>query len=90
MNVIKQYELLLEDLMTAGHSKKKNFTHDDADKKQLEIGIYVEFEHTDFLEEAEKIALDHLSSVSDYYTKLIKAGLVDEKKALDLYKKYYE
>jgi orotate phosphoribosyltransferase len=87
MNLKEQLKYLMEDLATAGHSIEKKFTVKDADPKQLEVGILVEYEHTDLKEEATKIAIDHLSSVSDYYTKLIKSGLVDEKDALD---KFYE
>lgn len=89
MKLSEQYKILSEGLLTAGHSIEKKFTWDDANLKQLEIGIEVEYEHTDKKNESEKIALDHLSSHKDYYTKLIKAGLVDEPKALALYKKYY-
>lgn len=50
---------------------------------ELEIGIKVEMEHTDDPEEAKKIALDHIGENPKYYSKLIAAGLVDEKAALD-------
>lgn len=87
MDLRHQLKYLMENLYTAGHSIEKKFTVKDADPKQLEVGILVEYEHTDLKEEATKIALDHLSAVRNYYTRLIKAGLVDEKKALD---KFYE
>lgn len=45
---------------------------DEVDAKELEIGIEVELEHTNDREEAKKIALQHLSEVPDYYTKLKK------------------
>jgi len=68
-----------------------NFTDETSvDKKQLEIGIAVEKEHSSNIEIRKKIALDHLAEDSNYYTKLIKSGVVDEKEALDLYKKYYK
>ena len=50
---------------------------------ELEVGIKVEMEHTDDPKEAKKIALDHLKEDPKYYSKLIAAGLVDEKDALD-------
>lgn len=50
---------------------------------ELEVGIKVEMEHTDDPEEAKKIALDHLKENPKYYSKLLAAGLVDEKDALD-------
>ena len=40
------------------------------DKKELEMGIKVEFEHTNLLTIATSIAKDHLSEISDYYTRL--------------------
>lgn len=44
-------------------------------RKQLEIGIKVEMEHTKDPKIAEKIATDHLNEDPHYYTKLTKAGL---------------
>ena len=54
---------------------KKHDVSVDALKKQLEIGIKVEHEHTDDEDKARRIALDHLDEKPDYYTKLKKAGL---------------
>ena len=54
--------------------------------KQLELGVAVEAEHTNNKEVAKEIALDHLREDPEYYTKLIKARLVDEPSALSLYK----
>lgn len=54
-----------------------------AKNPELEVGIKVEMEHTDDPEEAKKIALDHLKENPKYYSKLLAAGLVDEKDALD-------
>lgn len=62
---------------------------DSIDKKQLAVGVLVELEHTSNPTNALEIAIDHLSEDQSYYTKLIKSGIVDEKKALDLYKKLY-
>ena len=39
---------------------------------QLKLGIKVELEHTTDKKVAEEIALDHLSELPDYYTKLQK------------------
>jgi len=75
--------------LSGGHADEDNFMAKMADPKQLEIGIEVEMEHTNSKEISKQITLDHLSRVKNYYTRLIKAGLVDEKPALDLYKKYY-
>ena len=54
--------------------------------KQLELGVAVEAEHTNSKEVAKEIALDHLWEDPEYYTKLVKARLVDEPSALSLYK----
>jgi len=63
-----------------GLASKKNFTKEDADPKELKMGIEVEYEHTDNKEVAETIALDHLSEIQDYYTRL-KAMETEAKKA---------
>jgi hypothetical protein len=47
-------------------------------KKQLEIGINVEKEHTSDSITAKRIALAHLSEKPDYYKKLKKAGLEEK------------
>jgi len=60
------------------------------DKKQLAIGIAVEMEHTNNKKTALEIAIDHLTEKNDYYTELIKSGIVDEKEALRLYNKFYK
>jgi len=75
------------DKISGGKGDKLN--PKDVDPKELEIGVAVEKEHTDDEKVATEIALDHLSEKSDYYSKLVKAGIVDEKEALDIYKKYF-
>jgi len=79
-----------------------NFSKDEDYTNQLNVGTLVELEHihwwteenpdipNDIIEQiATNIAIDHLNQSSDYYTKLIRAGLVDEKDALDLYQSLY-
>lgn len=39
-------------------------------KKQLNMGIKVEFEHTYDPDIAKEIAMDHLAEIPDYYTRL--------------------
>ena len=56
-------------------SKKAGKTEKDFDKKQLAIGVKEELEHTDDIEIAKTIAMDHLTEDKDYYIKLTKAGL---------------
>ena len=57
---------------------------------ELEVGTTVEFEHTKDPKEAKKIAKDHLSEDPNYYSKLYKAGLIDEPDAIELAKKAFE
>lgn len=58
-----------KDRINAMHSKLK---------KQLEIGINVEMEHTNDKEKAKEIAMDHLSEEPNYYSKLKKTGLEED------------
>ncbi len=51
---------------------------DEFDEHQLAIGIQVELEHTEDVEEAMAIAMQHLKETPDYYTRLVESGLVDE------------
>jgi hypothetical protein len=55
---------------------------------ELLVGIAVEMEHTDDKGKAMDIAVDHLVEVPNYYSKLVKSGLVDEPNAIELYNKY--
>ena len=55
-----------------GRANKDGFTEDDADSKELAMGIKVEQEHTPDKDVAKRISLDHLSELSDYYTRLKK------------------
>jgi HK97 family phage portal protein len=65
--------------------KKRPFTIDEAkilasnmninleviDLEQLRMGIEIEQEHTNRIDEAAKIAVDHLKEIPDYYTRLL-------------------
>jgi len=57
---------------------------------ELELGIAVEMEHTKDPKEAEKIANDHLGEDPNYYSKLYKAGLIDEPDAIKIAKSAFE
>lgn len=48
------------------------------DPIEISVGIKVEMEHTDSIEAAREIALDHLVENNDYYTRLYHIGLIDE------------
>jgi len=69
---------ILGNILTGGKSKGFTGKYDEA---QLQKGIKVESEHTDFPEIAEKISRDHLSEIPDYYDRLAKmeaeAGIKD-------------
>ena len=55
-----------------GVSSKKGVTKNDVDLEELKMGIEVEKEHSDNIATREKIALDHLAEIPDYYTRLAK------------------
>jgi len=70
-----------ESFVKKGKAFDKGITEKDVDAKELEMGIKVEYEHTDNAEIAKRIALDHLVELPDYYTRL--ARMEEEgKKAL--------
>ena len=52
--------------------------------RELMIGSQVEKEHTQDIQLATKIALDHLREDPHYYSKLMAAGLVDEPEAQEM------
>ena len=62
------YELL-GSIFSQGRAKKFYGSYDE---NQLQMGIEVEFEHTDNMLIAERIAKDHLAELPDYYTRLEK------------------
>lgn len=66
-NDIDKAELQLEDL-TGGLSEGKSVS--DFDPKAIAKGVLVELEHTDKIQVAVKIAMDHLVEDSKYYDKL--------------------
>jgi hypothetical protein len=61
--------ITLEDL-TGGTAEKESSGITEFDPKQIAKGVVVELEHTDKVEVALKICLDHLREDKDYYTKL--------------------
>lgn len=63
---------LFDNFWEDGRSNKKEITKEDVDPKQLEMGIEVEHEHSPDDEIAERITLDHLAEIDDYYTRLKK------------------
>jgi len=78
------YTPIHEDEIKGGKGDK--LKPEDVDATQLKIGIAVEAEHALSEELRQEIALDHLAENPEYYTILIKSGLVDEEEALTLAK----
>ena len=83
----------LEDLIPGGKSdnmtlaqiaKKHGVSISDI-QKEFELGMKVEREHSDNPEKKKEVAMDHLFENPKYYTKLKKAGLVDESRVGDMY-----
>ncbi len=83
----KRKGLISEDKLEGGMGDSKKPS--DFDYRELEIGIAVEKEHTNNKKIAREIALDHLAENPIYYSNLVKKGIVDEKEAIEIYKKYY-
>ena len=54
-----------------GRANKEEVTKEDVDETELSMGISVEMEHTYSRDIAERIALDHLAEIPDYYTRLL-------------------
>jgi len=57
-------------MYNAGLSIKKNIEPKEVDLEELHKGIKVEYEHTNDISLAMKIATDHLAEIPDYYTRL--------------------
>lgn len=58
--------------------KHNHVSDDEFDAEQLAMGIAVEMEHTDDPAIAKAIAKDHLSELTDYYTRLAAMVEVDD------------
>ena len=71
-----------------GDGKGCNTPINQVDKSQLVVGVAVELEHGTNMNRAMSIAIDHITENPNYYSILIKSGLVDEPKALALANKY--
>ena len=70
------YDILGRDLNEAKKKKEKKELHpNQIHPQELRMGIKVEMEHTDNLDKAKKIALDHLAENPFYYTALKLSGI---------------
>ena len=78
-------ELTIDMIMSAGKSVDKGITEDDVDPEELSMGVHVEMEHTSHKDISKKIALDHLSEIPDYYTRLRK---MEEEAGVDVNERY--
>jgi len=56
--------------LKGGRASAVGFTREDADPDELAMGIEIEYEHTPDKSTAQRIALDHLAELDDYYTRL--------------------
>lgn len=70
---------ILGSVLGAGKANKKHLKPEDVNKKELEMGIKVEMEHTKNKAISQRIALDHLAEFPDYYTRLKKMEKEGEK-----------
>lgn len=62
----------IADFLEAGRAYEAGYHEDSVDEGELEMGIEVEMEHTTNPLIAKRIALDHLTELPDYYTRLAK------------------
>lgn len=85
---MKLSDLINTFIYVNGDGKGNNTNINSIDRCQLVVGVTVELEHGHDLNKAISIAVDHLTEKDNYYTILIKSGLVDEPRALELAKKY--
>jgi len=81
------YLIDLAEGQTLDGGKGDHTNPEDVDENELLVGIEVEYEHAkgDRIA-AMDVALDHLAEDPQYYTKLVKSGIVDEPKAIKLAK----
>jgi hypothetical protein len=70
------------DKLTPEDLAKKHSVSVDSIKKEIQVGIKIEMEHTDSKEMAKEIVMDHLSEFPDYYSNK-KYGLKASEKGLE-------
>lgn len=71
---------ILRSFLGEGKFVKSGKKESDFDPKEIEMGVKVEYEHTNNPKIALRIALDHLSDRPDYYSFGKKCGIFDELK----------
>ena len=67
---LEELKVFKDGFCEAGRAANQGFTEKDADPKELAMGIKIEMEHTTDKDISKKIALDHVSEVKDYYSRL--------------------
>jgi len=67
--------------------KGDNYNINDVNPFELAVGIKVEREHTINKQQMTEIAIDHLIENKNYYTILLKSGVVDEYDAINTFNK---
>jgi len=67
---VDELNLIVYDILNDFLFRSSNKNKIEVDKKELDLGIQHELEHTDEPEIAKIIALDHLYSVKNYYSLL--------------------
>jgi len=70
--MIRKFIHFMKSFWFAGLSYQYKTSPKDVDEHELMMGIKVEYEHTTNRKIAAKIALDHLTEIDDYYTRLEK------------------
>lgn len=70
------------DKLTPEDLAKKHSVSVDSIKKEIQVGVKIEMEHTDSKEMAKEIVMDHLSEFPDYYSNK-KYGLKASEKGLE-------
>lgn len=70
--LIKLGMVFVNKFLKAGLSFKHKKRIFDVDPMEFKMGIKVEFEHTSCPYISAKIAIDHLTEIPDYYTRLAK------------------
>lgn len=68
----------MKKIYKCGH-RSTGYNEENFDKKWLDFGEIVEYEHTCNKKQARRIAMDHLSESPDYYKKLEKMEKLLEK-----------
>jgi hypothetical protein len=70
LSVLRTATSIFSKFLFYGEANKENLKMRNVDPDELKRGIEVEFEHTKCPATAQRIALDHLAEIPDYYRRL--------------------